>query len=111
MTRDLSLAIAVLCFLFPLPAQKSPKVDAPIRLHPQNPHYFLWRNKAVVLIGSGEHYGAVLNGDFDFRKYLQTLETGGLNYTRLFAGSYVELPAKSFGIFIACYLLRVQDEW
>src|SRR5215472_8750342 len=98
MIRDLNLTIAALCLLFPLPAQNAPKVEAPIRLNPQNPHCFLWRDQALVLIGSGEHYGAVLNGDFDFHKYLRTLETGGLNYTRLFAGSYVELPAKSFGI-------------
>jgi hypothetical protein len=32
-----------------------------IRLPPQNPHYFLFRGKAVALISSGEHYGAVLN--------------------------------------------------
>jgi len=98
MRRDLNVAIVILCFVLPVCAQKAPQVEAPIRLHPQNPHCFLWRDQALVLIGSGEHYGAVLNGDFDFHKYLRTLETGGLNYTRLFAGSYVELPAKSFGI-------------
>ena len=70
----------------------------PIRLHPANPHYFLFRGKAVALITSGEHYGAVLNRDFDYRRYLATLEADGLNYTRLFTGSYVEVPAKSFGI-------------
>lgn len=70
----------------------------PIRLHPKNPHYFLFHDRAVALIGSGEHYGAVLNGDFDYRKYLGTLEAEGMNYTRLFGGSYVEVPAKSFGI-------------
>ncbi|MGB6883120.1 MAG: hypothetical protein WBE10_03635 [Candidatus Acidiferrum sp.] len=70
----------------------------PIRLHPANPHYFLFRGKAVALITSGEHYGAVLNKDYDYRRYLDTLEADGLNYTRLFAGSYVEVPAKSFGI-------------
>jgi hypothetical protein len=70
----------------------------PIRLHPKNPHYFLFRGKPVVLITSGEHYGAVINADFDFRLYLATLEADGLNYTRLFGGSYVEVPAKSFGI-------------
>src|SRR5580765_4317360 len=69
-----------------------------IRLHPANPHYFLFRGKAVVLITSGEHYGAVLNRDFDYHRYLSTLEVDGLNYTRLFTGSYVEVPAKSFGI-------------
>jgi hypothetical protein len=71
---------------------------APIRLHPANPHYFLFRGKAVALITSGEHYGAVLNPDFDYRRYLATLAADGLNYTRLFGGSYLEVPAKSFGI-------------
>lgn len=70
----------------------------PIRLHPKNPHYFLFRGKAVALITSGEHYGAVMNADFDFLKYLGTLKAEGMNYTRLFPGSYVEAPGKSFGI-------------
>jgi hypothetical protein len=70
----------------------------PIRLHPTNPHYFLFRGKAVALVTSGEHYGAVLNADFDYHRYLATLEADGLNYTRLFGGSYLEVPGKSFGI-------------
>jgi hypothetical protein len=70
----------------------------PIRLHPRNSHYFLFRGKPIVLITSGEHYGAVVNPDFDYQHYLATLEADGLNYTRLFGGSYVEVPAKSFGI-------------
>ena len=70
----------------------------PIRLHPANPHYFLFRGQAVALITSGEHYGAVLNRDFDYRRYLDALQSDGLNYTRLFTGSYVEVPAKSFDI-------------
>ena len=64
----------------------------------KNPHYFTFHGKSIVLITSGEHYGSVLNADFDFRKYLQTLEAAGLNYTRLFGGSYTEVPGKSFGI-------------
>src|SRR5207253_2868269 len=36
-----------------------------ISLHPDNGHYLLFRGKPTVLITSGEHYGAVLNGDFD----------------------------------------------
>jgi len=71
---------------------------APIRLHPKNPHYFLLNEKAMVLIGSGEHYGAVMNADFDYRRYLGALQTDGMNYTRLFGGSYLEVPSKSFGI-------------
>jgi hypothetical protein len=70
----------------------------PIRLHPKNPHYFLFRGKAIALITSGEHYGAVLNADVDGHKYLSTIDADGLNYTRIFGGSYVEVPAKSFGI-------------
>jgi hypothetical protein len=77
--------------------ERAPKAQ-PIRLHPANPHYFLFRGKATALITSGEHYGAVLNPDIDFQRYLATLEADGLNYTRLFAGSYVEVPGKSFGI-------------
>lgn len=76
----------------------APVSSIPIRLHPKNPHYFLFRGKAVALVTSGEHYGAVLNRDFDFHKYLATLEAEGMNYTRLFPGSYVEAPGKSFGI-------------
>src|ERR1700741_1115392 len=70
----------------------------PIRLHPKNPHYFLFRGKTAVLITSGEHYGAVMNADFDYRRYLATLAPDGMNYTRLFGGSYREQPGKSFGI-------------
>ena len=44
-----------------------------LALHPDNPHYFLWRTKPAVLITSGEHYGALLNLDFDYRKYIDTL--------------------------------------
>lgn len=69
----------------------------PIRLNPQNPRWFEWHGKTLALITSAEHYGAVLNGDFDFQRYLETLQLDGLNYTRVFAGSYVEPPG-AFGI-------------
>ncbi len=64
----------------------------PIRLHPRNPHYFEFRGKPAILITSGEHYGAVLNLDFDYVKYLDTLAAGKLNLTRTFSGSYRETP-------------------
>src|SRR5512133_2685984 len=47
-------------------------------LHPANPHYFLFRGKPTVLITSGEHYGAVLNRDFDYLTYLDTLKAEGM---------------------------------
>jgi hypothetical protein len=64
----------------------------PIRLHPANPHYFAYRGKPTVLITSAEHYGAVLNKDFDYRRYLKTLAADRLNLTRVFVGSYREGP-------------------
>jgi len=69
----------------------------PIGLHPENPHYFLWRGRPTMLITSGEHYGAVLNLDFDYVRYLDELQAKGLNHTRTFSGVYREIPS-SFGI-------------
>lgn len=69
-----------------------------LQLHPANPHYFLWRGKPVILITSGEHYGAVLNLDFDFAKYLRTLEADQLNLTRTFAGGTYYEPHGAFNI-------------
>src|SRR5688572_140238 len=68
-------------------------VAAPISLHPDNPHYFLWRGQPTVLITSAEHYGAVLNLDFDYIKYLDTLARDGMNLTRVFSGAYCENQA------------------
>jgi hypothetical protein len=69
----------------------------PIQLHPENPHYFLWRGKPAILITSGEHYGAVLNRAFDYKKYFKTLESLGFNLTRTFSGAYCE-PVGAFKI-------------
>ncbi len=69
-----------------------PTAGEPISLHPDNPHYFLFRGKPTVLITSTEHYGAVLNGDFDAIPYLDELHARGLNLTRTFSGTYREVP-------------------
>ena len=69
----------------------------PIQLYPKNNHYFLWCGQPTILVTSGEHYGAVLNLDFDFERYLKTLAADGLNHTRTFSGTYREVPT-SFGI-------------
>lgn len=69
----------------------------PISLHPDNPHYFLFRGKPAILIGSTEHYGAVMNLDFDYVKYFNELASSGLNTTRTFTGFYVE-PEGAFRI-------------
>lgn len=72
-------------------------IAQPIKLHPDNPHYFEYKGKSRILITSAEHYGAVLNLDFDYHTYLKTLHDEGMNYTRIFTGSYLE-NAQSFGI-------------
>ena len=72
--------------------------NKPIKLLPENPHYFEYKGKPLALITSAEHYGAVLNTDFDYEKYLRTLHEEGMNYTRIFMGSYFEIPSKSFSI-------------
>jgi len=69
----------------------------PIRLHPDNPHYFEFRGRPTILLSSAEHYGAVLNLDFDYVCYLDALGSKGFNYTRIFSGAYREV-AGSFRI-------------
>ncbi len=81
---------AVLAAAVPWLSGASPQAVEPIRLHPDNPHYFLWRGQPTVLVTSGEHYGAVLNPAFDYVTYLDTLQSDGLNLTRTFSGMYVE---------------------
>ncbi|MDP6380248.1 MAG: hypothetical protein QF662_02785, partial [Phycisphaerae bacterium] len=71
-----------------------------VSLHPDNPHYLLFRGKPAVLITSGEHYGAVLNSQFDYVTYLDELKANDFNLTRIFTGLYTESP-ESFSSGIA----------
>ncbi len=100
MSRDFSLQPAGFLLLFVTLAPWESAIEqtpAPLSLHPENPHYFLFRGKPAVLVTSGEHYGAVLNRDFDYIPYLNEIQTRGFNLTRSFAGTYREVPG-SFGI-------------
>ncbi len=90
------LAVDLGCVLLLLFASEG-FASEPLSLHPDNPHYFLWRGKPTILIGSGEHYGALLNTEFDFERYFTALAKDGLNHTRTFSGTYREVPG-SFGI-------------
>ncbi|MDD5687534.1 MAG: chitobiase/beta-hexosaminidase C-terminal domain-containing protein [Elusimicrobia bacterium] len=62
----------------------------PIKLHPDNPHYFLYKGKPTVLVGSNEHYGSVMNLAFDYVPYLNELQSKGLNYVQICSGMYAE---------------------
>ena len=92
-----TLFVAVVGALMSMTAAAQTGGGKPLSLHPDNPHYFLWRGEPTVLITSGEHYGAVVNLDFDYKTYLQTLKKDGLNHTRTWVGTYREVPS-SFGI-------------
>jgi hypothetical protein len=75
---------------FPRPQNNTGRSTHFLSRHPLNPHYFLWCDRPTILISSGEHYGAVLNRSFDYKKYLDTLASYGFNHTRIFCGLYVE---------------------
>ena len=63
----------------------------PIKVHPANPHYYLFHGQPTVLITSAEHYGEVVNLDFDYVKYLDALKAYGMNYTRVWPGAVLEM--------------------
>ncbi len=88
-------SVTALGLLILLGAASAPAAEKgkPIGLHPENPHYFLWRGEPTILITSGEHYGALLNLDFDYVRYFDALESEGLNHTRTFSGFYREIPS------------------
>lgn len=94
MTRVMFQSIVIV--MLGLLAQSSSAAE-PISLNRDNPHYFSFRGKPTILITSAEHYGAVLNSEFDFIKYLDELAACGLNHTRLFSGAYAE-PQGAFNI-------------
>ena len=95
MKRSVLKAVAIALAL--AACESKTPVKKLIALHPKNPHYFIYEDKPTVLITSGEHYGAVLNLDFDYVTYLDALSKDGLNLTRTFTGAYVE-PEGAFRI-------------
>lgn len=71
---------------------KSASQSGLIRLLPDNGHYFEFRGKPTVLVGSTEQYGAVINLDFDYLTYLDEVRACGLNLVRIFTGVYRQYP-------------------
>ncbi len=67
-----------------------------IKVHPANPHYYLFRGRPTILITSAEHYGAVVNMDFDYVRYLDALAAYGLNYTRVWPGGCLEMVGEYY---------------
>jgi hypothetical protein len=69
-------------------ADAPPLSGESLRLASENPRYLSVGGEPTPLITSGEHYGAVINADFDYVPYLDEIAAYGFNQTRLFAGSY-----------------------
>ena len=48
------------------------------------------KRRATALITSAEHYGGLVNQDFEFERYLDTLQAHNFTLTQAFSGTYVE---------------------
>jgi hypothetical protein len=88
MKRSLIIPVIVLSFI----SCKSPSTQeaGSVGTHPENPHYFIFNGEPVLLITSDQHYGAVVNLDFDYVTFLDTLAANGMNFTRIYPGAYIE---------------------
>jgi hypothetical protein len=96
----LVLALEVLCLCRMTAIAQTTERDSanrPIAIRTDNPRYFIWKGAPAVLAASGEHFGSVINRDFDYKRYLPTVQAAGLNHTRLFLSDYLE-GVGAFGI-------------
>lgn len=82
------------CFVLLALLTGSGVLAEPIKVAPGNPHYYSYQDKPILLITSAEHYGAVINKDFDYVAYLDDLQAHGLNYTRFYPGAMFEPVGK-----------------
>lgn len=82
-------AIFSLCLLGLL--STVPSIANPLSLDSENPHYFFFRGKPTILVTSGEHYGSVINKQFNYIRYLDELSRNHLNLTRIWSGPYREV--------------------
>jgi hypothetical protein len=66
----------------------------PIAVSRVNPHYFTSNGRPVVLVTSDHHYGAVIDRDFDYVRYLDAIAAAGMNLTRIYPGAMFEVADK-----------------
>ncbi len=55
-----------------------------LAIHPDNPKYFLFRGRPLVLLAASEHYGSIVNRRFDFERYLYEAAATKQTVTRTF---------------------------
>jgi hypothetical protein len=85
----LKFFLTIVLILLPVSSMKSQVAVSKI-----NPHYLFYKSKPIILITSDHHYGAVIDLDFNFVKYLSYLSDNGLNLTRIYPGGMFEPPDK-----------------
>jgi hypothetical protein len=84
------IVICVAIAVFPTPAlsgtsQIASKATDVFSVHPENHRIFLYKGKPMKILTSAEHYGAVVNSDFNYDIYLKEMQRTGQNMTRIFA--------------------------
>jgi hypothetical protein len=82
--RDNTVCIIAIALLTPPSFGTSQSLEV-FSIHPKNHRVFLYRGKPMKILTSAEHYGAVVNGDFDYETYLKEMQRTGQNMTRVFA--------------------------
>ena len=90
MTRFQFALVAVLCGLSTdgvasdASNNTAERAAPPIQIHPENPRYFIFRSRPVFLLTATEHYGAVMNRPFDYKRYLDDMVDKRMTFTRTF---------------------------
>jgi len=54
--------------LSPKPLEDLPKGNTPLAVHPENPRYFVFRGKPLVLVSATAHYGMMVNRPFEYER-------------------------------------------
>lgn len=68
------------------------KASQPVTVGPGG-HYFSFEGRPIVLLTIDEHYGAMVNQDYDYTQFLTFLGGHGQNLTRIYPGIYIESTA------------------
>ncbi len=83
--KSLILAISLLLSLL---TDRNLQAVEPLKVHPENPHVLMFRGKPQVLVTVAEHYGSVINTDFNYTPYLDVMKRDKMNLTRLFLAGF-----------------------
>jgi hypothetical protein len=73
---------------------------APIRVHPDNPHYFEYEGKPLLLISSADIYYDIYSPHQDYIGYLDLLARYSSNFTRIYPAGCTSFPPQEQGQYI-----------